>query len=51
MKTVCYCFNYTDIDIIDDFVKHHGKSAIMDRIIKAKREGTCECDIKNPKKR
>jgi hypothetical protein len=51
MKKVCYCFDYTDADIIDDVLKHQGHSTILGKIAAAKKNGTCQCDIKNPKKR
>jgi hypothetical protein len=51
MKKVCYCFDYTDADIIDDFLKHRGCSTILEKIVEAKKTGTCQCDLKNPKKR
>lgn len=51
MKTICYCFDYSDADIINDILKNRGRSLIEERITKAKKSGTCQCDIKNPKKR
>jgi hypothetical protein len=51
MEMICYCFNYTDAEIVEDVVKHHGRSTIMERVIEARKNGTCECEIKNPKKR
>jgi hypothetical protein len=50
MKTICYCFNYTDADIIGDVLKNGGRSLIEERIANAKKAGTCQCGIKNPKK-
>ncbi|MGB9713129.1 MAG: (2Fe-2S)-binding protein [Dissulfurimicrobium sp.] len=49
-ETICYCFNYTDEDIIDD-VKTHGRSLILERIMAAKKAGRCECATKNPRGR
>lgn len=51
VKTICYCFGYTDADIIDDVLKHGGQSPIMEKIAEAKKNLTCQCDLKNPKKR
>jgi hypothetical protein len=51
VKTICYCFDYTDADIIDDVLKNGGRSSIEERIREAKEGGICQCDIKNPKKR
>ncbi len=47
---VCYCFEYTKKQIEDDFIKN-GKSTIMQRIALAKKNGECNCAIKNPKGR
>ena len=49
-KKVCYCFDYTEDDIIKD-VKDNGKSTIMKRIATEKKEGGCQCAAKNPKGR
>jgi len=46
---VCYCFNYTKKQIIDDFVKN-GRSIILEKIASEKKAGGCDCAIKNPKK-
>ena len=45
---VCYCFAYTEQDIIQDFI-HNGRSLIMEKIMTEKKMGTCECTTKNPK--
>jgi hypothetical protein len=37
VKTICYCFGYTDADIIDDVLKHGGQSPIMEKIAEAKK--------------
>ncbi len=50
-KTICYCFNYTDADIQNDVKAHGGRSTIFERIAKAKREHTCDCETKHPEKR
>ena len=51
MEMICYCFGYTDTDIRDDVLKHHGRSTILERITEGKKDGICQCEIKNPKKR
>jgi hypothetical protein len=51
MKTICYCFGYTDADIVDDILRNQGRSSILEKITEAKKNGACQCDIKNPKKR
>ena len=50
MQTICYCFGYTDTDIIDDVKKHDGRSTIIEKIADAKKNGKCQCEIKNPEK-
>ena len=45
---VCYCFEYSRIDIEDDLRKH-GRSLIMERIQAEKKLGNCQCAVKNPK--
>ena len=49
-KKICYCFNYTDEDIVRD-VKTNGKSLIMEQIAGEKRDGGCHCSETNPKGR
>ncbi len=44
---VCYCFEYTDEDIKQDFIAH-GHSLIMVKIMAEKKMGACQCTIKNP---
>ena len=50
METICYCFNYTDADIVADVVARHGQSTIEQRIAEAKKNGRCQCEVKNPKR-
>ncbi len=50
MKTVCYCFNYTEKDIIEDVRAHGGRSTIEARITEEKHRGACDCEHQNPKK-
>ena len=47
---ICYCFNYTFADIESD-IKKNGKSTIEGRIATEKKEGSCQCETKNPKGR
>ena len=46
---ICYCFEYTKSDIADEVLKNKGRSLILERIIEARKNGTCQCDTKNPK--
>lgn len=50
-RMVCYCFNYTEKDIIDDVFANKGESRIMKRIMAEKKAGNCQCEQKNPKGR
>ena len=50
-KTICYCFGYTENDIVNDLKHNDGKSVIFDIITKAKRNNQCQCDINHPEKR
>ncbi len=50
METICFCFNYTDADIIADVLAHHGQSTIEQQIAEAKKNGRCQCELKNPKR-
>ena len=45
---ICYCFGYTEADIIADFTTGTGKSSILAKITKARRDNICECDDKHP---
>ncbi len=47
-KLICYCWNYTDEDIIKDVLEHNGKSTILERIKAEKKAGRCQCEVKNP---
>ncbi|MGC9196775.1 MAG: hypothetical protein ACP5IL_15175 [Syntrophobacteraceae bacterium] len=49
-ELVCYCFNYSALDIETDLVKNR-RSTIMEKIISEKKAGACECASKNPKGR
>jgi len=47
---ICYCFNYSADDIRHDFIEN-GKSTIMARIMREKKDGKCKCESTNPKGR
>ncbi len=51
METICYCWNHTDADIIEDVLKHRGVSTIEQKITDSKKTGACRCETLNPKKR
>ena len=50
-QLICYCFEYSEDDIITDFETNNGKSSILERIIEARRNNTCQCDDKHPEKK
>ena len=45
---VCYCFEYTEEDIVKDVVANDGTSVIMERILSEKQNGACNCKTKHP---
>jgi hypothetical protein len=45
---ICYCFEYTNEDIKQDF-SVNGRSLIMEKIMAEKKMGACQCTTKNPK--
>ncbi|MDH7553064.1 MAG: hypothetical protein GYA16_11180 [Spirochaetes bacterium] len=47
---ICYCFKYTEEDIIND-LKANGSSTIYERIVAAKRLNQCNCAVNHPEKR
>ena len=47
---VCYCFQYTKKHIENDYIDN-GKSLILKKIALEKKNGGCDCAIKNPKGR
>lgn len=44
---ICYCFNFTERDILEE-VKRNGKSRIFEEIAANVKAGLCACEIKNP---
>jgi hypothetical protein len=47
-KLVCYCFGYSEEDIIKDVIKNSGTSSILERILGEKQKGTCRCSTTHP---
>ncbi len=45
---ICYCFEFSQSDIETEY-KKHGKSLILEKIIKEKKQSGCDCENKNPK--
>ena len=47
-KLVCYCFGYSEEDIIRDVLENNGTSSILERILNEKKKGTCRCGTTHP---
>jgi hypothetical protein len=50
-KRICYCFGYTEEDIVRDVIEHKGASSILDRIFAEKKKGACNCSLNHPEGR
>jgi len=48
---ICYCFGYSEEDIIRDVLENNGASLILERILNAKKNGTCNCKFNHPEGR
>lgn len=48
---VCYCFEHTEDDIRRDVLENAGHSAILEKILTAKKQGACRCAEKHPERR
>lgn len=44
---VCYCFSFTERQVIED-MRRHGRSSIRDYIKDQVRAGECACEVTNP---
>jgi len=47
-KLICYCFGYSEEDIVKDVLEHEGTSLILERILYEKKKGTCRCGTTHP---
>ncbi len=45
---ICYCFGYSEEDIIRDVLENEGTSYILERILSEKKKGTCRCSTTHP---
>lgn len=45
---ICYCFGYSDDDIIKDVLANRGVSTILERIVNEKKKGGCNCGTNHP---
>ena len=50
-KLICYCFGYSEEDIVRDVLENNGNSLIMERIMTEKKSGTCNCKFNHPEGR
>ncbi len=50
-RLVCYCFGYSEEDIIRDVIENSGISVILGRIQLEKKKGTCNCKFNHPEGR
>jgi len=48
---ICYCFGYTEEDIIRDVMENNGTSLIVERILSDKQKGACNCKNNHPEGR
>lgn len=48
---VCYCFGYSEEDIIRDVRNNNGTSLILQRISAEKKKGACNCAVNHPLRR
>lgn len=46
-QILCYCFKHTKEAIVDD-IRQHGRSTIMESIIRLSKNGKCNCPVNNP---
>ncbi len=45
---ICYCFGYSEEDIMRDVLTNNGRSLIMERILREKKTGGCNCGWNHP---
>ena len=45
---ICYCFGYSEEDIIRDVGENNGTSLILERILNEKKNGACRCNTTHP---
>jgi hypothetical protein len=50
-KLICYCFGYSEEDIIRDVLANNGTSSILEKILNEKKNGTCNCEDNHPEGR
>ncbi|RLB75610.1 MAG: BFD-like (2Fe-2S) protein [Deltaproteobacteria bacterium] len=50
-KKICYCFNHGEEEIRQDVLNNGGTSIILETILNAKRQSSCQCITKHPEGR
>lgn len=50
-RLICYCFNYTESDLIKDVEQNRGRSLILEKIVEEKQQGNCRCQTEHPEGR
>jgi len=48
---ICYCFGYSEEDIVRDVLENEGTSSILERILNKKKKGSCHCKFNHPEGR
>ena len=48
---ICYCFGYSEEDIVEDVLANRGISTILERIVNEKKKGGCNCKFNHPEGR
>lgn len=48
---VCYCFGYSEEDIVRDVIENSGTSPILEMILNEKKKGACNCKYNHPEGR
>ncbi len=45
---ICYCFGFSEEDIVSDVRENKGTSLILQRILHEKKQGVCNCTVNHP---
>ena len=48
---ICFCFGYSEEDIVRDVRENKGNSLILERILSEKKKGACNCKNNHPEGR